>query len=768
MNLLQTAVLTTVLSLGVARGQLTNTTYTVNTTLPDTGLFLEGGSGGTTATWTIDPGITVSGGRFFIGSTADPDAGTATFVVDGGGTLNITRTGIFNLRLGQNGITNGLPNSEAGVLIVRGGSTVRLSGTTAGVMQEQSGSSITLDGIGSTFSSVGTWNASTGRFTSQTSTTAGVPNSGQIPVSVVGGVISASVNGSFTTLTVVAAPPDPTLEISNPPTIQSDGNAVNFFIPFTNEGATLPLTITSAVPGGADGAFFLVTGFTSPVAPGGSGTINVTFTPQAGSPGPYSADLTIESNDSADPSQVIAINAAVADPDMTITQERIDFGTLAANTGPVTATVAIANTGGTAPLNVDGLLLGSSDGFSITSLPAAIPPGASANIEVTFDPGAAAGHFGTLLSITSDAFYNGSRILPVMAEVTPAATLPTALTVVNGDFEANTYNSQNSTAPNGWTSSLIATAGNYGQNNIVNLAPGIPALFWSRGGNFIQQDLTASNPGLTADQLTGVQISFDRGYRNDVVTKGDILVRLSLWDLTTDAEIAGRDVVIEDNGVKSGVDSNRLKASGITLPVSRASANPVALRVSTVEPVLAANQFEATAIIDNVSVAVSGSYSPSTLFQTWALANGLDGTAGKEDSPGDDPDLDGATNFEEFAFGANPLDGASVGLSGVVSADTNEDTQPELLITLAVRAGAAFTGSPSPTAAIDGVIYTIQGSVDLATFDQTVEGPLASPVLPTSLPLSPPVGYEYKTFRLAGSNGLPSRGFLRASATETP
>ncbi|RYD64760.1 MAG: choice-of-anchor D domain-containing protein [Verrucomicrobiaceae bacterium] len=754
-----------VVSLGVARGQLSNTTYAVDTTIPDTALFLEGASGGTTATWTINPGVTVSGGRFFIGSTAVPNDGLATFVVDGGGTLNITRTGVFNLRLGQNGInaTTTLPNSEAGALIVRGGSAVRLTGTTAGTFQEQPGSSITLDGIGSTFSSVGTWNAATGRFTSQTTTANGVLNSGAIPVTAVGGVISSSVFGAITTLTVLAAPPDPVLTVSAPPVIQSNGSPVNVSIPFSNTGATLPLTLTSITPGGNDVTTFTVNGFTSPVAPGGNGTINLTFTPYPGIGGPYAAELTIQSNDSANPSQTILLSATVANPAISITQERADFGTLAASPGATTANVTVTNTGGTADLTVDAFLLGTTDGFTVTSIPGPIAPGSSADIVLTFNPGAATGHFGGLLTILSDAAYNSSITLPVVANVTPASAFPGSLALQNGNFNANAYNSQNSTAPNGWTSSLVGIAGNYSQliPNLTNL----PALFWGRSGNFIQQDLSVANAGLTANQLTSLSVAFDRGYRNDTVTAGDIVLRVSLWDLVSDTEITGRDILIEDTGVIAGIGSNQLTATSIAFPVASASTGAVALRIATVEPLLNTNQFTATAIIDNVGLAFTGSYVPSIdAFGSWALAAGLDGTPGKENGPADDPDKDGVTNFDEFAFGSGPLSASSRSLVAALTADTTSDSQKELLLTVAVRSGASFNASASPSATVDGVVYQLQGSASLTAFDQTVEGPLATPVIPSSLPASPPAGYEYKTFRLAGSNGLPSRGFLRASA----
>ena len=66
----------------------------------------------------------------------------------------------------------------------------------------------------------------------------------------------------------------------------------------------------------------------------------------------------------------------------------------------------------------------------------------------------------------------------------------------------------------------------------------------------------------------------------------------------------------------------------------------------------------------------------------------------------------------------------------------------------------------------DGVAYAIQGSSDLADFAEAVEGPLATPVVPPHFPATPPSGYEYLSFRLADSSGLPGKGFLRASAGE--
>ncbi len=273
---------------------------------------------------------------------------------------------------------------------------------------------------------------------------------------------------------------------------------------------------------------------------------------------------------------------------------------------------------------------------------------------------------------------------------------------------------------------------------------------------------------MTANQLTGLSVAFDRGYRNDTVTAGDIVVRVSLWDLVSDTEISGRDILIEDTGVIAGAAANQLTPTAITFPVTSTSTGAVAVRIATVEPLLATNQFTATAIIDNVSLSFSGSYVPTVdAFGSWAIAAGLDGTPGKEDGLADDPDQDGVTNFDEFAFGSGPLSGSSRGLVASAIADTDSDTQEELLLTLAVRSGASFSGGPSPSATRDGVVYQIQGSTGLTDFNQAVEGPLAAQVIPSSLPATPPTSYEYKTFRLAGSNGLPSRGFLRVAVSES-
>lgn len=128
--------------------------------------------------------------------------------------------------------------------------------------------------------------------------------------------------------------------------------------------------------------------------------------------------------------------------------------------------------------------------------------------------------------------------------------------------------------------------------------------------------------------------------------------------------------------------------------------------------------------------------------------------------PAADPDNDGYNNAAEFALGGIPNSASDRPRIYTIIADgsVDLDTNKELLLTIAVRAGTpVFAGTPSPTALKDGYNYTIQGSTDLITFTTSV-----TPVAPviTGLP-TVPAGYEYRTFSLDGSNNLPTKGFLR-------
>jgi len=150
-----------------------------------------------------------------------------------------------------------------------------------------------------------------------------------------------------------------------------------------------------------------------------------------------------------------------------------------------------------------------------------------------------------------------------------------------------------------------------------------------------------------------------------------------------------------------------------------------------------------------------------TPFSNWAAAKGL---VSPDADPDDDPDKDGNNNLSEFAFNGNPLSGADNGYYRSATEDTNADTLKELTLTIAVRNSSGtpvFAGSPSPSASVDGITYTIEGSLGL-TFPGSA---VSETTAPTGLPVLPS-GWEYRRFRLDASNGLPDKGFLRAKVTQ--
>lgn len=150
-------------------------------------------------------------------------------------------------------------------------------------------------------------------------------------------------------------------------------------------------------------------------------------------------------------------------------------------------------------------------------------------------------------------------------------------------------------------------------------------------------------------------------------------------------------------------------------------------------------------------------------YGNWASSKNL---SAANNAPTDDPDNDGSNNLSEFAFNGNPLGSRDNGFHRAATEDTaaDADALKELTLTLAVRNGSGspiFTGSPSPSASVDGITYTIEGSLGLAF----PGGAVTETAAPNGLPALPG-GWEYRRFRLDGSNGLTNKGFLRAKVTQ--
>jgi len=154
---------------------------------------------------------------------------------------------------------------------------------------------------------------------------------------------------------------------------------------------------------------------------------------------------------------------------------------------------------------------------------------------------------------------------------------------------------------------------------------------------------------------------------------------------------------------------------------------------------------------------------PSTPFDTWvATFPALVSSPNAADrTPAGDFDKDGIPNIREFAFGGSPVSASDNGQEQIRTVDANSDTLRDYTLTVEVRSGANFTASGNKlTATVDGITYTIEGSLDLVTFESPV-----SEVTPTLGTGSPKAGYVFKTFRLNAGNGLTGKGFIRAGAS---
>jgi fibronectin-binding autotransporter adhesin len=238
--------------------------------------------------------------------------------------------------------------------------------------------------------------------------------------------------------------------------------------------------------------------------------------------------------------------------------------------------------------------------------------------------------------------------------------------------------------------------------------------------------------------------------------------------LTTDATnpcltVTGADLALSGN-------SFNIAVPGPALP---AGIYPLVSASSITGTVNATPSFSGSGLVSGGSgvVSISGNTViltvtvSSTPYDIWATSKGL--TVSNKDK-NLDPDKDGRNNLAEFAFNGDPLSGSDNGKVFVLTEDSDFDVETankELLLTVAVRTGTTtFSGTPSPTAtqAADGITYSIEGSLDLAGFLTTVN------VVPTPVTTDLPpagAGYEYRTFSLEGSNGLPGKGFLRAKVT---
>lgn len=141
----------------------------------------------------------------------------------------------------------------------------------------------------------------------------------------------------------------------------------------------------------------------------------------------------------------------------------------------------------------------------------------------------------------------------------------------------------------------------------------------------------------------------------------------------------------------------------------------------------------------------------ATPYIAWRCARGF-----SLDATDTDTDDDGVDDLMEFATSGDPSAPADrgIGEAKVESSGGGSD----LIFTIAARGGATFAAGPNGTmiATVDGIVYRIEASADLTSWNQPVEEATVDPALP-----APPAGYELHSFRVAGD----SKRFARLIVT---
>jgi hypothetical protein len=166
-----------------------------------------------------------------------------------------------------------------------------------------------------------------------------------------------------------------------------------------------PLAISALAFAGSNAGDFALTSapvLPAIVAPGGSLTVSIDFTP--GDHGARTAQLVATSDALGNPTLAVGLAGAGAGPRVALTPPDLDFG--AANVTSTTApkTVAISNTGET-DLVVSSIVLGGANAadFAVTAtLPVTLPPGASSSVTFTFTPSAVGARAASATIVTTD------------------------------------------------------------------------------------------------------------------------------------------------------------------------------------------------------------------------------------------------------------------------------------------------------------------------------------------------------------------------------
>lgn len=325
---------------------------------------------------------------------------------------------------------------------------------------------------------------------------------------------------------------------------------------------------------------------------------------------------------------------------------------------------------------------------------------------------------------------------------------------------ANTYTGQTSVV----AGRLMVKGSTESTNTLVQAAGSLG------GSGALQGALTVIGtlaPGNSVGNLTAGATTLQPGARVEIEIGGD-------W---TASPVADRLIAasLSINATPSSPVTIKVLPSGLTNPTKIERAFPI-VQTSGGITGFSANQFQVDAsalpeLAGSWSIRQSGNalelvFSPKSL-STYLQGFFPDVSDLSVVGPSADPDNDGVSNLVEYAMMGNPNDASSPGLQATVISDSSAPAGEDLCLVIAVLRGAVFAAGPAgeQTATIQDITYKVQGSVGFPNFTSPVSQlGIASDTAP-GLPSLALTDWEYRSFKLDLSEGLPGTGFLRVQIT---
>jgi hypothetical protein len=256
--------------------------------------------------------------------------------------------------------------------------------------------------------------------------------------------------------------------------------------------------------------------------------------------------------------------------------------------------------------------------------------------------------------------------------------------------------------------------------------------------------------GLSMALLTGQSIVDNLGLRLATSVTSSVVVIDNTAPVITLVGDAGYTLTQDDSWTDPGSSASDTLDVSVNVTHGGESVNSAVPNIYTIT-------YDATDSAGNNAQRKSRVVTVLSYLGAWSDSVGL--TAGVNDAPTADPDGDGLSNLEEFAFNYDPL--SAVGESKFRHQIVTEETSEYLSITFPVRTGGTFTGGSGQQALINGALYTIESSQNLVNFDEVVAE--ITPSQSSGMP-SLSSGWEYRTFKINTAISDQPKSFIRVKA----